>query len=252
MDDLYGFVPYLATVIAFLGSAYLFTRGPKEGCFDSVAPIIQTAVTLATLGTYVGLLKVNISPALWIPSLGVGIALGVYGSWSTTLELRPDGSIRTVRTMWYLAVLAATIGVSQLLIRQGALHRNMFNGGLAAFYFGTGTAVASNVTLLLRAANLKKTTLADVFAPLSSFNWREGTEGSPWQKLRERMASTGEGGSPPTAAAPTVSTRVEPRQPPPAPPPAATEAIHCPNCGTVVPAGHKFCRGCGRPLSGTR
>src|SRR4030042_2713710 len=96
MDDLYGFVPYLAAFIAFLGSAYLFTRGPKEGCFDSVAPIIQTAVTLATLGTYVGLLKVKIPPALWIPSLGVGIALGAYGSWRTTLELPPGSSLRPV------------------------------------------------------------------------------------------------------------------------------------------------------------
>jgi hypothetical protein len=252
MDDLYGFVPYLAAFIAFLGSAYLFTRGPKEGCFDAVAPIVQMAIALATLGTYVGLLKVNISPSLWIPALGVGIALGVYGSWSTTLDLRPDGSIRTVRTMWYLAVLAATIGISQLLIRNAALNRHMFSGGLAAFYFGTGTAVATNITLLLRAAALKKVTLTDIFAPLSSFDWRKGTEGSPWQKLRERMASTGEGGSPPTGAAPTVSTRVEPRQPTAAPPPAATEAIQCPNCGTVAPAGGKFCRGCGRPLSGTR
>jgi len=250
MNDLYGLVPYLAAFIAFLGSAYLFTRGPKEGCFDSVAPIVQTAVTLATLGTYVGLMKVNVSPALWIPALGVGIALGTYGSWSTTLNLSPDGSIRTVRTMWYLGVLAATIGVSQVLIRQGALHRNMFNGGLAALYFGTGTAVASNATLLLRAAALKKLTIDDVFAPLSSFNWRKGTEGSPWQKLRERMASTGEGGPPPTTAAPTAGTTVEPRQPTQAPP-ATTEAPKCPNCGTVATAGQKFCRGCGRPLPGS-
>jgi len=32
---------------------------------------------------------------------------------------------------------------------------------------------------------------------------------------------------------------------------APTEEIHCLSCGTVAPAGHKFCRGCGRPLPGT-
>jgi hypothetical protein len=252
MDGLYSLVPYLASIIAFAGSAYLFTRGPKEGCFDAVSPIIQTAVTIATMGTYVGLMKVNTSPALWVPSLGAGIALGVYGSWSTTLEMRPDGSLRTVRTMWYLAVLAATIGISQLLIRQSALNRGMFHGGLAAFYFGTATAAASNVTLLLRAASLKKTTLTEIFAPLRAFNWREGTEGSPWQRFRERMASTGPaaGASPPPAAASSTPRTTEPRQPTPAPPETARE-IRCPNCGTIAIADYKFCRNCGKPLADT-
>jgi hypothetical protein len=49
------------------------------------------------------------------------------------------------------------------------------------------------------------------------------------------------------AAAPVAKVA---EQPIPAQP-AATEAIHCPNCGTVAAAGHKFCRGCGRPLPGT-
>jgi hypothetical protein len=56
-----------------------------------------------------------------------------------------------------------------------------------AFYFGTGTAVASNVTLILRALKLKSTTLEEVLAPIGRFSWREGTE-SPWQTLRDRLA----------------------------------------------------------------
>jgi hypothetical protein len=248
MNDLYDLVPYLAAFIAFLGSAYLFTRGPKAGRFDSVGPLVQTGVAIATLGIYVGLLKVNIPPLLWISALSGGIVLGVYGSWSTTMELQDDGSIRTLRTMWYLAVLAATIGISQVLIRQAYLHRNMFNGGLAAFYFGTGTAVASNVTLLVRAAILKKLTLADIFAPIGSFNWREGTEGSPWQRLRERMASRGSDGSQPVPATPGAPAELK-RPEPTAAPPAATSEIRCPNCGSPIKPGARFCRSCGQRLS---
>lgn len=252
MNDLYGYVPYLAAFIAFLGSGYMFTRGPKESRFDCVGPVVQTAVTLATLGLYVGLLKLNISPALWVPALGAGIALGTYGSWSTTLELQNDGSIRTVRTMWYLAVLAATIGVSQVLIRQSLLHRNMFNGGLAALYFGAGTAAASNVTLMIRAMVLKKLTIADVFAPLASFDWRKGTEGSPWQKLQERMASRGAGGPQPAVAAPSGPAEARPTAPTSTTPPAASMELRCPNCGTISGAGRKFCRACGQPLTQAR
>jgi hypothetical protein len=240
VNDLYDFVPYLAALIAFLGSAYLFTRGPKEGRFDCVAPVVQTAVTLATLGLYVGLLHVNISPAIWVPALGVGIALGVYGSWSTTMELREDGSVRTLRTMWYLAVLAATIGISQVLIRQSYLHRNMFNGGLAALYFGTGTAVASNVTLLVRAMALRRLTIADILAPLASFDWRKGTEGSPWEQLRARMGGRG-GGSASPAAVPEAGeeTRVV----------GVAKNRYCPSCGGAVPARNRFCARCGSALT---
>jgi len=245
VNTLYGFAPYLAAAIAFLASAYLFTRGPKETRFDCVAPIIQTIVTFATLLIYVGLLKVNISPAQWLPALAAGAALGTYGSWSTSMELRADGSIRVMRTMWYLAVLAASIGISQVLMRQ-AFHRNVFSGGLAVFYFGTGTAVASNVTLLLRAAVMKKVTLADLFAPIASFDWRKGTEGSPWQAAQERMASRDVG----MPARPAVSARprAEPRRPIPAPPAVGAEP-RCPKCGTLARPGRKFCRSCGQPLS---
>jgi hypothetical protein len=249
VNDLYRLVPYLAALIAFLGSAYLFTRGPREGRFDCVAPLVQTSVTVATLGLYVGLLGVNISPALWLPVALAGIALGTYGSWSTTLELQPDGSIRTVRTMWYLAVLAATIGVSQLMIRNTAIHQSMFNGGLAAFYFGTGTAVASNVTLLVRAASLKKTTLSDILAPVRAFDWRKGTEGSPWAKLRERIAA--EAGTS-AAARPAHLRRASRPQAdaprPPARPATLREAPRCQSCGTVAKIGARFCRTCGKPL----
>ena len=252
MDDLYKLAPYLVALIAFAGSAYLITRGPKEGRFDCVAPVIQTAITMSTLVIYVGLLKINISPALWIPALGAGIALGTYGSWATTLELQPDGSVKTVRTMWYLAVLAVTIGVSQILIRSSLTHRQLFNGGLAAFYFGTGTAVASNVTLILRALRLKNTTLDEVLAPIGRFNWREGTEGSPWQKMRERLAS---GGPVPAVAQPSAPVQtaestapVEPPAPAPPPPAATGDGVRCPNCGAPVRAGMRFCRECGKPI----
>lgn len=240
MNDLYDFVPYLAALVAFLGSAYLFTRGPKEGRFDCVAPVVQTAVTLATLGIYVGLLKVNISPALWVPALAAGIVLGVYGSWSTTMELQEDGSIRTLRTMWYLAVLAATIGVSQVLIRQAYLHRNMFNGGLAALYFGTGTAVASNVTLMVRAMVLRRLTLADIVAPLASFDWRKGTEGSPWEQVRARMGGRG-GTSPAPAAVPEAREETQAV--------GVAESRHCPSCGAGIPVQHRFCIQCGRTVT---
>jgi hypothetical protein len=245
MDDLYELAPYLVALIAFLGSAYLITRGPKEGRFDCVAPVIQTAVTLSTLVIYVGLLKVNISPALWLPALGVGIALGTYGSWATTLELQPDGSVKTVRTMWYLAVLALTIGASQVLIRNSLLHRELFDGGLAAFYFGTGTAVASNVTLIFRALSLKRTTLAEVVAPIGSFRWQEGTEGSPWQKMRERMTAGKPAASKPRPSPPATTSR--------APAPAARTTVEtggatCPGCGASFKAGARFCRTCGKAL----
>jgi hypothetical protein len=247
VNALYGFAPYLTALVAFLGSAYLFTRGPKESRFDCVSPIVQTIVTFATLLIYVGLQKVNISPAQWLPALAAGAALGTYGSWSTTMEMRADGTIRVVRTMWYLAVLAASIGVSQVLMRQ-AFHRNVFSGGLAVFYFGTGTAVASNVTLLLRAAVMKRVTLADLFAPIASFNWRKGTEGSPWQAVQERMASRNAG----VPVRPAVSMRPRPvprlQRRAPAPPPAGTE-LRCPKCGTLARPGRKFCRSCGQPLS---
>ena len=252
MDDAYKLAPYLVAAIAFLGTAYLITRGPKEGRFDCVAPIIQTAITMSTLGIYVGLLKVNISPALWLPSLGAGAALGTYGSWATTLELQPDGSVKTVRTMWYLAVLAATIGVSQILIRNSLTHQQLFNGGLAAFYFGTGTAVASNVTLIVRALRLKQTTLDDMLAPIGRFSWRQGSEGSPWQRLRERLAS----GGPSTAAAPSGQGQVMSRPagttgastPTPPPDAAPQEAAVCRNCGSAIGAGMRFCRHCGAPI----
>jgi hypothetical protein len=242
MDDLYKLAPYLVALIAFLGSAYLITRGPKEGRFDCVAPVIQTAVTASTLVIYVGLLKVNISPALWLPALGAGIALGTYGSWATTLELQPDGSVRTVRTMWYLAVLALTIGASQVLIRNSLLHRELFDGGLAAFYFGTGTAVASNVTLIFRALSLKRTTLAEVVAPIGSFRWQEGTEGSPWQRMRERMTAGKPAASRPLPAvsAPPPSARARTS--------AETGAATCPGCGASFKAGARFCRTCGSAL----
>jgi hypothetical protein len=251
VDDLYRFVPYLAALIAFAGSAYMFTRGPKEGCFDPVGPLVQTGVTMATLLLYVGLLKINISPVLWVPSLGVGVALGAYGSRATTLELRPDGSVRTVRTMWYLAVLAATIGISQVLIRQSLLHKPLFNGGLAALYFGTGTAVASNVTLLVRVMALKKTTLADILAPIGSFSWREGTEGSPWQKLRGRVATTGEGtlSQRPPGVRPAREQGAPTAAPPAAPAARGEGEIVCPKCGAVSAAGRKFCRICGERFS---
>lgn len=240
MNDLYDFVPYLAALIAFLGSAYLFTRGPKEGRFDCVAPVVQTAVTMATLGLYVGLMRVNISPAIWVPVLAGGIALGVYGSWSTSMELQEDGSIRTLRTMWYLAVLAATIGISQVLIRQSYLHRSMFNGGLAALYFGTGTAVASNVTLLIRAIVLRRLTLADIFAPLTSFDWRKGTEGSPWEQLRARMGGKG-------ARSPAPATVPEARGEAPAG--AVAGSRYCPSCGATVPGQNRYCTECGHAVT---
>ncbi|MCJ7492604.1 MAG: hypothetical protein MUP15_10730 [Dehalococcoidia bacterium] len=251
MDDTYKLAPYLVALIAFLGSAYMITRGPKEGRFDCVAPIIQTAITMSTLVIYVGLLKINISPALWLPALGAGIALGTYGSWATTLELQPDGSVKTVRTMWYLAVLAVTIGLSQVLIRNSLLHKQLFNGGLAAFYFGTGTAVASNVTLIFRALRLKNTTLDEVLAPIGRFSWREGTEGSPWQKMRERLAS---GGPAPVVGPPAQSREVSrpaaaPEPSTPALPPAATDGdVRCQNCGAIAKAGVSFCRECGAPI----
>lgn len=251
MDDTYKLAPYLVALIAFLGTAYMITRGPKEGRFDCVAPIIQTAITMLTLLIYVGMLKINISPALWLPALGAGIALGTYGSWATTLELQPDGSVKTVRTMWYLAVLAATIGVSQILIRNSLLHQQLFNGGLAAFYFGTGTAVASNATLIFRALRLKNTTLDEVLAPIGRFSWREGTEGSPWQQMRERLAS---GGPAPTATPPAQSQEVS--RPaaapgpstPPVSPPAMDEGVPCPSCGAITRTGVSFCRECGAPI----
>jgi len=261
MDDLYKLAPYLVALIAFAGSAYMVTRGPKEGRFDCVAPVIQTAVTLSTLVIYVGLLKINISPALWLPALGAGVALGTYGSWATTLELQPDGSVKTVRTMWYLAVLALTIGVSQILIRNSLLHKQLFNGGLAALYFGSGTAIASNVTLILRALRLKNTTLDEVLAPIGRFSWREGTEGSPWQKMRERFANA----QPLPATAQPMPPQQEARRPAvavpeqplspaattveePAPPPPAEEELRCPNCGAVAKTGTRFCRECGKPI----
>ena len=49
------------------------------------------------------------------------------------------------------------------------------------------------------------------------------------------------------AAAPVAKVAEQPISAQPAP----TEEIHCPSCGTVAAAGHKFCRGCGRPLPGT-
>ncbi len=49
------------------------------------------------------------------------------------------------------------------------------------------------------------------------------------------------------AAAPVANVAKQPLPAQPAP----TEEIHCPSCGTVAAAGHKFCRGCGRPLPGT-
>lgn len=252
MDDTYKLAPYLVALIAFLGTAYLITRGPKEGRFDCVAPIIQTAITMSTLVIYVGLLKINISPVLWLPALGAGIALGTYGSWATTLELQPDGSVKTVRTMWYLAVLAATIGVSQILIRNSLLHKQLFNGGLAAFYFGTGTAVASNVTLIFRALRLKNTTLDEVLSPIGRFSWREGTEGSPWQKMRERLASGGPAPAATPSAQPQAMSRPadapEPRTPAPPPPAAATDGIRCQSCGALARAGMRFCRDCGAPI----
>jgi hypothetical protein len=247
MDDLYKLAPYLVALIAFAGSAYMITRGPKEGRFDCVAPAIQTAVTLSTLVIYVGLLKINISPALWLPALGGGIALGAYGSWATTLELQPDGSVKTVRTMWYLAVLAVTIGVSQILIRNSLLHRQLFNGGLAAFYFGTGTAVASNVTLIVRSLRLKGTTLDEMVAPIGQFSWREGTEGSPWQKMRERFAS-----AQPLPAAAQPAPQQDERRPAatkgPSPPSPVEQESRCPNCGALVKPGARFCRECGKPI----
>ncbi len=248
MNTLYGFAPYLAAVVAFLGSAYLFTRGPKESRFDCVSPIVQTVITFSTLLIYVGLLKVNISPSQWVPALGAGFALGTYGSWSTTMEMRADGSIRVVRTMWYLAVLAASIGVSQVLMRQ-AFHRNVFTGGLAVFYFGTGTAVASNVTLLLRAAVMKKVTLADIFAPIASFDWRKGVEGSPWQVVQERMAARSGGQPARPAPVPRARRPAKPAAPAPPAPPAETGENRCPNCGTAARPGRKFCRACGQALT---
>jgi zinc-ribbon domain len=252
MDDLYKLAPYLVALIAFVGTAYLITRGPKEGRFDCVAPVIQTAITMSTLVIYVGLLKINISPVLWIPALGAGFALGTYGSWATTLELQPDGSVKTVRTMWYLAVLAVSIGVSQILIRSSLTHQQLFNGGLAAFYFGTGTAVASNVTLIVRALRLQHTTLDEMLAPVRGFNWREGTEGSPWQQMRERLAS---GGPEPAIAQPSgqgqrpaPSTTAEPQAPTPPPATAMEEGLRCRNCGAPVSASMRFCRQCGRPI----
>lgn len=250
MDDLYSLAPYLTALIAFLSTAYLFTRGPKEGRFDCVAPIIQTAVTVATLGIYLGLMKVNTTPLLWIPAAGLGGALGAYGSWSTTLELQPDGSIRTVRTMWYLAVLAASIGVSQIFIRHTAISAGMFHGGLAAFYFGTATAVASNVTLLARAASLKRTTLTDILAPVRAFDWRKNTEGSPWEKVRERLASNQPAsgsavGAPRPATAPSSAT---PRAAPPGGATATGAAVHCSNCGAAVRSRSRFCQSCGQPF----
>ena len=238
---MYELAPYLVAAIAFLGSAYLITRGPKEGRFDCVAPFVQTAITLSTLGIYVGLLKVNISPALWLPSLGAGIALGTYGSWATTLELQPDRSVKTVRTMWYLAILAVTIGVSQIMIRNSLTHRHLFDGGMAAFYFGTGTAVASNLTLIVRALRLKGTSIDEILAPIGRFSWREGSEGSPWQKMRERMASSGTA----TEAA-DASIAVSPPLPPPSS--ASREEGICQNCGAPVAASASFCRSCGRPI----
>jgi hypothetical protein len=245
---MYELAPYLVAAIAFLGTAYLITRGPKEGRFDCVSPVIQTAITMSTLGIYVGLLKVNISPVLWLPSLGAGIALGTYGSWATTLELQPDGSVKTIRTMWYLAVLAATIGVSQILIRNSLTHRHLFDGGLMAFYFGTGTAVASNVTLILRALKLKSTTLEELLAPIGRFSWREGAEGSPWQAMRERLAS---GGAPATVATPSEVVSQPSGSPgttAPIGPDATQHGVICPTCGAPAAAGSSFCRHCGTPI----
>jgi hypothetical protein len=245
---MYELAPYLVAAIAFLGTAYLITRGPKEGRFDCVSPVIQTAITMSTLGIYVGLLKINISPALWLPSLGAGIALGAYGSWATTLELQPDGSVKTVRTMWYLAVLAATIGVSQILIRNSLTHRHLFDGGLMAFYFGTGTAVASNVTLILRALKLKSTTLEELLAPIGRFSWREGTEGSPWQTMRDRLAS---GGAQATVAVPDAAMS-QPLGASGTSAPTGQDATQhgdvCPMCGAPTAPGSRFCRRCGTPI----
>jgi hypothetical protein len=49
------------------------------------------------------------------------------------------------------------------------------------------------------------------------------------------------------AAAPVAKVAEQPIPAQPAP----TGEIHCPSCGTAAAAGHKFCRGCGRPLPGT-
>ncbi len=137
-------------------------------------------------------------------------------------------------------MLAATIGISQVLIRQAYLHRNMFNGGLAALYFGTETAVASNVTHLIRANVLRKTTLADMFTPLTSFDRRKGTEGSPWEQLRARMGDRG-GTAPAPAAVPKAPDGVQTV--------GLAERRYCPSCGAGIPAQNRFCVKCGRTVA---
>jgi len=152
VDSALNIIGYASLPLLLFAITYMVKSIRKNHLLTYRNMIIPILTSVLFLMVYSYLLEVNTIFAISLPTLVLGIVVGVFWGGRVELSVQKKQGVYGKRSLWYLGIWGISIGITELLAL--VVSPELISYGVSTIYFATGLIVGLNGYLLFRTRSM--------------------------------------------------------------------------------------------------